>query len=117
MKFTRSNRIHRCFIHQMLWNSVPILDKSFSKAFVISEEDSMCPNAMSCSTDTCFLDYLSNDKAGHSGKTMSSGVRKRKWHKLCKRSFTIFFFQKLNIDIEVVYPPQKEMHHNFWKRA
>ena len=37
--------------------------------------------------------YLSNDKADHSGKTMSSGVRKRKWHKSCKRLFTIFFFQ------------------------
>ena len=101
----------------MLWNSVPFLDKSFSKAFAISEEDSMCPNAMICSTDTCFVDYLSNDKAGHSGKTMSPGVRKRKTHKLCKRLFTIFFFQKFNTNIAVVYRPKKEMHHNFWKRA
>ena len=52
----------------------------------------MCPNAMIFSHDTCFLDYLSNDKAGHSGKTMSSGGRKRNRHKLCKRLFTIFFF-------------------------
>ena len=74
----------------MLWNSVPFLDKSFSKAFAISEEDSVCPNAMSCSADTCFFIYLSNSKAGHSGKTMSSGVRKIKRHKLCKRLFTIF---------------------------
>ena len=95
----------------------PFLDKSFSKAFAISEEDSMCPNAMICSTDTCFLDYLSNDKAGHSGKTMSPGVRKRKRHKLCNRLFTIFFFQKFNTDIAVIYRPKKEMHHNFWKRA
>ena len=101
----------------MLWNYVPFLDKSFSKAFAISEEDSMCPIAMICSTDTCVLDYLSNDKAGHSGKTMSSGVRKRKRHKLCKRLFTIFFFQKFNTKIAVVYRPKKEMHHNFWKRA
>ena len=77
----------------------------------------MCPNAMICSTDTCFLDYLSNDKAGHSGKTMSPGVRKRKRHKLCKRLFTIFFFQKFNTNIAVVYRSKKEMHHNFWKKA
>ena len=74
----------------MLWNSVPVLDKSFSKAFAISEEDSMFPNAMICSTDTCFLDYLSNDKAGQSGIKTSSGVRMRKRRKLCKRLFTIF---------------------------
>ena len=77
----------------------------------------MCPNAMICSTDACFLDYLSNDKSGHSGKTMSSGVRKRKRHKLCKRLFTIFFFQKFDTKIAVVYRPKKEMHHNIWKRA
>ena len=77
----------------------------------------MSPNAMICSTDTCFLDYLSNDKAGHSGKSMSPGVRKKKRHKLCKRLFTIFFFQKFNTNIAVVYRPKKEMHHNFWKRA
>ena len=47
----------------------------------------MCPNAMFCSTDTCCFDYQPNDKAGHSGKTMSAGVRKRKWHKLCERFF------------------------------
>ena len=76
----------------------------------------MCPNAM-ISTDTCFLDYLSNDRAGHSGKTMSSGVRKRKGHKLCKKLFTIFFFQKFNTKIAVVYRPKKEMHHMFLKRA
>ena len=111
------SRIHQRFIHQMLWNSVPFLDKSFSKAFAISEEDSMYPNAKICSTDTCFLDCLSNDKAGHSGKTMSPGVRKRKRHKLCKRLFTIFFFQKFNTNIAVVYCPKTEMHHNFWKRA
>ena len=77
----------------------------------------MYPNAMICSTDTCFLDYLSNDKAGHSGKTMSPGVRKRKRHKLCKRLFTIFFFQKFNTNTAVVYRPKKEMQHKFWKRA
>ena len=55
----------------------------------------MCSNAMFCSTDICCSDYQSNDKAGHSGKTMSAGVRKRKWHKLCERLFTIFLFQKL----------------------
>ena len=76
----------------------------------------MCSNAMFCSTDTCCFDYQSNDKAGHSGKTMSAGVRKRKWHKLCERLFTIFLFQKLNTDIAVVYCPKKEMHHNLWKR-
>ena len=97
----------------MLWNSVPFLDKPFSKAFVIPEEDSMCPNAIICSTDTFFcVDYLSNDKSGHSGKTMSSVVRKRKRHKLCKRLFTIFFFQKFNTKIAVVYRPKKKMHHN-----
>ena len=68
----------------------------------------MCPNAMICSTDMFFFDYLSNDKAGHSGKTMPSGVRKRKWHKLCKRLFTIFFFHKFNTDIAVVYRPKKK---------
>ena len=77
----------------------------------------MCPNAMICSTDTCFLDYLSNDKPGHSGKTMSSGVRKRKRHKLCNKLFTVFFFQKCNTKIAVVYCPKKEMHHIFGKRA
>ena len=46
-----------------------LLDKSLSKAFAISEEDSMCPNAMICSIDTCFLDYLSNGKSGRSGKS------------------------------------------------
>ena len=79
----------------MLWNSVPFLDKSYSKAFAISEEDSMCPNALICSTDTFVLDYLSNDKAGQSGKTTSSGARKRKRHKLCKRLFTIFSLPKV----------------------
>ena len=62
-KFTRSNRnvwpslsrIHRCFIHQMLWNSVSFLDKSFNKVFAIFEEDSVCQNAIFCSTDTCVL--------------------------------------------------------------
>ena len=80
----------------------------------------MCPNAMFCSTDTCCFDYQSNDKAGHFGKTMSAGVRKRKWHKLCERLFTIFLFQKLNTDIAVVYrqkKKKKEMHYNFWKRT
>ena len=101
----------------MLWNSVPFFDKSFSKAFAISEEGSVCPNAMICSTDTCVLNYLSNDKAGRSGKMMSPGVRKRKRHKLCKKLFTIFFFQKFNTKIAVVYRPKKEMHHIFWKRA
>ena len=125
-KFARSNRnvwpslsrIHRRFIHQMLWNSVPFLDKSFSKAFAISEEDSMCLKAMICSTEKCFFFiYLSNIKADHSGKTMSSGVRKIKRHKLCMRSFTIFFYQKFNTKIAVIYRPKKEMHHKFWKRA
>ena len=55
----------------------------------------MCSNAMFCSTDTRCFDYQSNDKAGHSGKTMSAGVRKRKWHKLCEILFTIFLFQKI----------------------
>ena len=94
-----------------------LLDKSFSKAFAISEEDSMCPNAIFCSTSTCCLDYISNDKAGHFCKMMSSGVRKRKWHKLCNRLFTVFVFQKFNTDIAVVYSPKIEMHHNFWKRV
>ena len=53
-----------------------------------------------------------NDKSGHSGKTMSSGVRKRKRHKLCKRLFS--FFQKFNTKIAVVYHPKKEMHHNIY---
>ena len=66
----------------------------------------MCPNAMFCSTDTCCFAYQSNDKAGHSGKTMSVGVRKRKWHKLYERLLTIFHFQKLNTDIAVVYRPK-----------
>ena len=75
----------------------------------------MCPNAMFCSTDTCCFDYQSNDKAGHSDKTMSAGVRKRKWHKLCEKVFTCTIFgtfQTLNTDIAVVYLPKK-MHHNF----
>ena len=62
------------------------------------------PNCF-CSTYTCCFDYQSSDKAGHSGKTMPAGVRKRKCHKLCERLFTIFLFQKLNTDIAVVYPP------------
>ena len=73
-----------------------------SKAFAIFAEDSMCPNVMFCSSDTCYFDYQSNDKAGHSGKTMSAGVRKLKWHKLCEKFLTIFLFQKLNTDIAVV---------------
>ena len=101
----------------MLWNSVSFLDKSFSQAFAIYEEDSRCPNAVICSTDTCCFDYQSNDKAGHSGKMMSPGVRKRKWHKLCERLFTIFLFKKLNTDITVVYRPKKEMHHNFLEKS
>ena len=89
-KFTRSNRnVWPLFSQSPMFylsNAVKffsLLDKSLSKAFAISEEDSVCPKAMICSTDTSFLDYLSNDKAGHSGKTMLSGVRKRQWHKLC----------------------------------
>ena len=77
----------------------------------------MCPNDIFCSTDTCCFDYPSNDKAGHSSKTMSAGARKRKWHKLCERLFTVVLFQKLNTDIAVIYRPKKEMHHNFWKRT
>ena len=75
----------------------------------------MCPNAMNCSTDTCFRIYLSNSKAGHSDKTMSSGVRKIKRHKLCKRLFTIFFFQKFNTKIAVVYRPKKKCNTSFGK--
>ena len=92
----------------MLWNSVPFLGKSFSKAFAISEEDLMCPTTMFCLTDTCCFDYQSNDKASHSGKMMSPGVRKSKWHKLRDRLFTIFLFQKLNTDIAVVYHQKKK---------
>ena len=77
----------------------------------------MCPNAMICLTDTCFLDYLSNDKAGHSGKTMSPGVRKRKRHKLCKRLFTIFFFQKFNTNIAVVYRSKKRNASQFLEKS
>ena len=77
----------------------------------------MCPNAMICSTDTCFFNYLSNDKAGHSGKTMSSGVRKRKRHKLCKKLFTIFFFQKFNTEIAVVYRPKKRNASHFLEKS
>ena len=68
----------------------------------------MCPNAMFCSTDTYCFDYQSNDKTGHSCETMSAGVRKRKWHKLCERLFTIFLFQKLNTDIGVVCRSKKK---------
>ena len=64
-----------------------------------------------------FLDYLSNDKAGHSGKTMSSGVRKRNWHKMCKRLFTVFFFQKFNTDIAVVYRPKKRNASQFLEKS
>ena len=76
----------------------------------------MCPNVMFCSTDTCCFDYQVNDKAGHSGKTMSAGVRKRKWHKLCERLFTAFLFQKLNTDIAVVYRPQKRNASQFLEK-
>ena len=66
----------------------------------------MCPNAMICSTDTCFRIYLSNSKAGQSGKTMSSGVRKIKRHKLCKRLFTIFSSKSLIPKLQL-YTAQK----------
>ena len=77
----------------------------------------MCPNVMFCLLHTCYFDYQSNDKAGHSGKTMSAGVRKRMWHKFCERLFTIFLFQKLNTDIAVVYRPKKKCITIFWKRT
>ena len=61
-----------------------------------------------------WFNYQSNCKGRHSGILMSSDVRKRKWHKLCVRLFTINFFQKFNADNAVVYgPKKKEKHHNF----
>ena len=77
----------------------------------------MCPNAIFCSTDTCCFNYQSNDKAGRSGKTMSSGVRKRKWHKLCERLFTIFLFQKFNTNIAVVFRPKKRNTSQFLEKS
>ena len=100
----------------MLWNSVPFLDKSFSEALAISEEDSLCPNAMICSTDTCVLDYLSNDKACHSGKTMSSGVKKRKWHKLCKDCLQSFSSKSLIPTLQL-YTSQKRNASIFFEKS
>ena len=68
----------------MLWNFVPILVKSFSKAFAVFEKDPVYPNAQLCSSETFCFDYQSNGKDDHSGIPMSTGVRKRKWYKLCK---------------------------------
>ena len=67
----------------------------------------MCPNAMICSHDTCFLDYLSNDKAGHSGKTMSSGGRKRK-RQNCVRDCLQSFSSKSLIPKLQLYTAQKK---------
>ena len=53
-----------------------------------------------------FFDYLSNDKAGHSGKTMSSGVRKRKGHKLCKDCLQSFSSKSLIPKLQL-YTAQK----------
>ena len=77
----------------------------------------MCPNAMICSTHTCVLNYLSNDKAGRSGKMMSPGVRKRKRHKMCKKLFTIFFFQKFNTKIAVVYRQKKRNASHYLEKS
>ena len=70
----------------MLWNFVPCLDKSINKAFVVHvfEEDPVYPNAQFCSSEAFCFDYQLNGKHGHSGISMSTGVRKRKWYKLCK---------------------------------
>ena len=75
----------------------------------------MCPNAMICSTDTCFWIYLSNSKAGHSGKTMSYGVRKIKRHKLCKKLFPFFPSNSLIPKLQLYTAQKKKCIISFGK--